>query len=498
MSERWREEMGRGASEHIRRDAARGGAVTLAAQGARFALHIGSTAVLARLLKIEDFGVYAIATTFTMVLAAVRSAGLRYANIQAPSLTHGQASSLLYINLAIGVMLSAVIAGLGPALAALYGEPRLAPVMYVLSLSSFVASAGVQFNGILHRKMRLGALSGVELGGFVLSIAAGIVAALLGAGVLSLALMHLTLQATMTAGYIAAARWRPTRPAAWREMRPLVGFGASLAASGVLNQAGAKSDRAMLGAVDTFATGLYTKAMNLATMPMERVAPAFMAVALPSLSGRVSEPQAYRRAYTRMLRSLQLLMTPATCVLLLEAELVIGLVLGEKWLGAVPLFMTICVGCLLMPVWKSAGWLFVSQGRGKEMFWWNLADSLVKISLFGVGLFWGAAGVATAFSLRFVLMLPVLARVVGARGPVGPALFVRLAAEAVVLAAPGLAVAWGVRAAGGVALDQPGIGGICYLVVFGLTITLTPGYREQVVYSVQSLGGRFMKVGDRA
>jgi len=492
VSERWREEMGRGASEHARRDAARGGAVTLAAQGARFALHIGSTAVLARLLEIEDFGVYAIATTFTMVLAAFRSAGLRYANIQAPSLTHGQASSLLYLNVAIGLALSGLIVGLGPALAALYGEPSLAPVMHVLAVSFFVASVGVQFNGVLHRKMRLGAASGVELGGFALSIGAGIAAATLGAGVLSLALMHLTLQASMTAGYVWLARWRPTRPAPWREVRPLVGFGVSLAGSGMLNQAGSNSDRALLGAVDTQANGLYTKALNLATMPMERVAPAFVAVAIPSLSGRLDQPAAYRRAFTRMLRSLQLLMTPATCLLLVEAELVIGLILGEKWLEAVPLFQTICVGCLLAPVWKSSGWLFVSQGRGRAMFLWHLFDSVAKIAFFGVGLIWGAMGVATAYSLRHIVLLPVLARVAGAKGPVGPGLFSRQAVEAAVLSAPGLAAAWAVRAVGGEAAAWPGIGAASYAVVFGLTILLVPGYREQVVYSVQSLGGRLL------
>jgi len=491
VSERWREQMHRGASEHARRDAARGGAVTLAAQGARFALHIGSTAVLARLLEIEDFGVYAIATTFMTVFATMRSAGLRYANIQAPSLTHGQASSLLYINLLIGVALSAAIAALGPVLAALYGEPSLAPVMYVLSVSSFVASAGVQFNGVLHRSMRLGASSGVELGGFVASIGAGIAAASAGLGVLSLALMHLTLQATMTAGYVWLARWRPTRPAPWREVRPLVGFGVSLASAGALNQAGSNSDRALLGAVDTQANGLYSKALNLATMPMERVAPAFVAVAIPSLSARVDQPAGYRRAYVRMLRSLQLLMTPATCVLLLEAGFIVRLVLGEKWMGAVPLFQTVCVGCLLTPLWKSSGWIYVSQGRGREMFLMHLYDSIAKFVFFGVGLIWGALGIATAYSLRYVLLLPVMARWAGSKGPVGPGLIVRQAVDVIELSVPGLLAAWAVRRLAGDP-DWPLLGSACYGIVFVTTILLMPKHREQVLYALRSFGGRFL------
>ncbi len=490
----------RSSSETLRKDAARGGVVTLASQGAQFVLQLGSTAIMARLLEIEDFGVFAVALTFTMVLARFRDAGLRTANVQAQALTNGQATSLLMINAGIGLVFALAIAALAPAVAAAYSQPELTPVFLILSASFFVGSLGVQFNGILHRRMQLTALASIEVAALAVSIAAGVASALAGAGVLALAVMQLARQVSITLGSIVLARWAPTRPAPMRDVKGMVGFGFSLALSGGVNQLGAGSDRALLGFFNAQATGLYSKAFTLAALPLEKISPAFGRVAMPSLSQLLERPHAYRHAYRRLITSLILLATPVTCVLALEADTVIRIVLGEKWGGAVLLFRLLCVGGLILPLWNSAGWLFVSQGRGKQMLSWHVFDAIVKIVTCAVAVWWGAAALCVAVSLRYVFMMPLLARRVGREGPVSASEMLRPLGMIAMLAGPGIVIAWGARVLATNAWGAPlaGMAGAVYLLVYAATVLLTDGYRDQLVYAAQSLRGRLQKGGTGA
>lgn len=472
----------------LRRDASRGGAISLLSQGARFGLHIVSTAVLARLLDPEQFGIFAIATAFTMVLAKFRDAGLRIANVQAKTLTNGQATGLLLVNSGLGLLLGLLTLALGPVLAVSYGESELLPVMVVLGVSFFVGSLGVQFNGILHRRLRLGSLAGIEVISLIASILAGILAALFGAGVLSLAIMHLTLNTGKTAGSVILSRWMPSRPAPASEVLPLLRFGITLAFSGAANQLGANADRALLGFFNTAATGLYNKALALATLPLERVAPAFAEVALPALSSAVDEPTRYRRTYDRLLTGLTLITTPIACVLLLEADSIVLLVLGDQWTGAVPIFRWFCVGSLLLPLWNSTGWIFVSQGRGSEMLKWQAIDAFAKILAAAIAVWWGPVGLAIAFSLRYVFLIPLLYGMIARRGPIDQAFLYRHTGAVFVLAIPGLTLAFGTLWSAGWLGEGyvPGVGGSIFLLAFGATVLVQPTLRSQLVYFLES------------
>ena len=126
-------------------------------------------------------------------------------------------------------------------------------------------------------------------------------------------------------------------------------------------------------------------------------------------------------------------------MLVAEADFVVPLVLGDKWTPAVPIFRLLCLGSILLPIWNSTGWLFVSQARGSEMVKWHLLDSIVKVAAAVIGVWWGASGLAIAFSARYVLLIPSLFFLIGRRGPIQQISLYRHTASALTLALPGLA-----------------------------------------------------------
>ena len=81
--------------EHnLARRSVRGAAVTVGAQGARFALQMVSTMVLARLLTPADFGLIAMVAPLIGFTTMFADAGLSMATVQRAEITHAQVSTL--------------------------------------------------------------------------------------------------------------------------------------------------------------------------------------------------------------------------------------------------------------------------------------------------------------------------------------------------------------------------------------------------------------------
>jgi O-antigen/teichoic acid export membrane protein len=80
-------------SKELRRLAVRGAATTVSASGLALAAQVVSTLMLARLLSPTDFGVVAMVTTCSFVLASVGVTGFTEAVIQLEEIDHHTTSS---------------------------------------------------------------------------------------------------------------------------------------------------------------------------------------------------------------------------------------------------------------------------------------------------------------------------------------------------------------------------------------------------------------------
>ena len=73
---------------------ARGGAISVGAQGARFVLQMLSMVVLARLLTPDDFGLVGMVTVLLQLVMFFRDFGLTQATVQRPEINRQQISNL--------------------------------------------------------------------------------------------------------------------------------------------------------------------------------------------------------------------------------------------------------------------------------------------------------------------------------------------------------------------------------------------------------------------
>ena len=152
----------------------RGGFAKLCAQAANFLIRVGSLMVLGRLLDPKDFGLVGMVTAVTGVLNLFRDFGLSTATVQRTTVTDKQISTLFWINMLVGTVLSLLAVAMAPVVATFYHEPRLFLVTVVLAAGFLFNAAGVQHSALLQRDMRFTASAVIEILALLVSTAVGI------------------------------------------------------------------------------------------------------------------------------------------------------------------------------------------------------------------------------------------------------------------------------------------------------------------------------------
>lgn len=396
------------------------GLVTSAAQLIQFVLNLVSIMVLARLLTPKDFGLVAMATTMNGFLRIFADAGLSTATVQREGITHAQVSNLFWTNLAVGAMITLVLAACAPVLAWFYQEPRILEVTLVLSVTFFLASSGVQHMALLRRQMRFKVIAWVQVASMAAGVLVGIVMALLNYGFWSLVGLNLTTTVAWCLLTWSASRWRPQFPNRGNQTGPLLSFGTNIAAGQFMYSIARGTDGLLIGRFfGADAIGLYSRASVLLTRPLEQAFATLNSVFVPALSRVQAQPERYRRAFLQVYEAIALITFPVTALFLALANPVTLVVLGPKWEKAAVIFGGFTLVALYFPLFNLSSWLFVTQGRGRDSLVGFAIGSVIMVLSFAAGLPFGPAGVAIAYSVSCLLIqLPIRYYIAGRSGPI--------------------------------------------------------------------------------
>jgi PST family polysaccharide transporter len=214
--------------------------------------------------------------------------------------------------------------------------------------------------------------------------------------------------------------WKPGRPARYSGVRPMFAFGRNLTGFHVINYFARNLDNMLIGKFwGSGQLGLYAKAYQLLLLPIDQINSPIAAVAVPTLSRLTDSPERYRKAYLRILEKIAMVTMPGMAFMIACSDWIVRLVLGPQWIEAGRIFALLGIVGLVQPIANTTGWLFITQGRTRDMFRWGLMGASIIIAGIIIGLPWGAVGVAATYSSSFLFVVtPLLFWFVGRRGPV--------------------------------------------------------------------------------
>lgn len=359
----------------------RGTRIVLITQIASQVISLVVLAVMMRLVAPEDYGLLGMAIPAIMLPRMAATLGLSTAVMQR-DLSHGELSSLFWLNVLWGLVAAAVTAVCGPLLAEAYRQPMLTQVCLALAGSTLVAALGNQHQSLLERKLLLGPLSAARLiallgGGF-----AGIYAARRGASIWALVAQQYAELVVLTVWVWMLEPWRPGWPVRSGSVGGLLRFSGYYSLSQLVYFVAQNLDKLMLpvllGPAADRAVGFYSQAFNLMMKPVYLLTSPLTGVMVAGLSKSEDDPAQHAAIATRFFRLVGIGLFPCAAGLFVVAPDLMPVLGGLKWQASGWILAALAPALLVQGLVNIAGHVFASAGRSGQLL---LGTSLLLMLL---------------------------------------------------------------------------------------------------------------------
>jgi PST family polysaccharide transporter len=360
------------------------------------------------------------------------------ATVQKDVLTHFQVSNLFWVATGLGLGVALLIIAASPLVAWFYDEPRLKPITLALAAAPFFSGLTIQHQALLRRNMRQREIATVQVSSQCLAYVLGIALAWHYRSYWALVALPIAASALRMAGTWLACAWRPGLPRRGTGVREMIGFGANLTGFSFVNYFARSGDNLLIGwAWGETALGMYERAYKLMMAPVHQINGPLAGVMIPALSRLNAEPTSYRAAYLRCITVLQFISCPLLALVAVMAPTVVQVVLGPGFADAAPILRWLAIAGFLQPLVNTLGWLYISQGRSRDLMKWGLVSSALIVASFVIGISWGPLGVARAYALMIgIVIAPFAIWFAGSKGAVSRVDLARECAYALAVAAP--------------------------------------------------------------
>lgn len=362
------------------------------------------TIVVMRLLNPEDYGLVAMATIFSGLFALVAEIGLGSSLVQAREVSSEQMRQVfgvvLLSNFGVFVALAIVVA---PLAAAFFGEPRLELLIQVVALQFIPAAFSVLPSAMLDREMQYRGRAALDFASILLGSLTTLAMAVAGYGAWSLAWGTVVSGTLRALGLCWLKPYKELPLFSFSGSGQMLRFGRDVAANQLLYYFYSQADSFIAGKLlGRHQLGLYSVAINLASMPASRISSIVNQVAFPAMSKAKRDGENVNIFILKSIRGISLVAFPVMWGMSsVSPEIVSGL-LGSNWIASTTALSLIC---LIMPL-RVVGPIFhaglQSVGRADVSFKNTCITAVVMCMAFIVGCQFSLVGLA----LAWVLVLP--------------------------------------------------------------------------------------------
>jgi PST family polysaccharide transporter len=393
------------------------------------------TAVVARMLEPDEFGLFALALLVVNLFDYVKDLGVGPALVQNRREWHEIAPTGLTLSVLFGVIASVVLAATADLTASALGHHELTGFIRVLAIGLGISALSTIPAAWLRRSMNFSARLVPEASAALTKTVLTIGLAATGHGIWSLVYGQLAGTAVMTVLYWWVGRGQPKPAMNAAVARELIRFGIPVTAVTLLAYAIYNVDYLAIGTrLGPTDLGLYTLAYRIPELVVLNLCIVVSEVLFSALSGLQHDQQSLTKHYLEALAVVAALTAPIGIMLAAMARPLVETLYGGDYAGSAPILSILALYTVLYSASFHAGDVFKAIGRPGILTAIN-AGKLVLL----IGPIWWAAGhsaVLVAWALvgtevvHFLIRMAVLHRVTGVRWSAIAGALVRPAAAA--------------------------------------------------------------------
>lgn len=353
-------------------------------------LQFAQLSILARHLEPADFGLMAIMMVIIGFSQAFQDMGISNAIIQRQDISHTQLSSLYWLNIASGIVLSLIVLAISPLIASFYDEPRITSLMAVLSSVFVLVAVGNQYRVLCQKELNFKAMESINVIASAAALAVAIYFAINGYGVLALVYAMLVQAGLASALFLWVGLRHYHKPSfiyRHSELKGFYGFGLYQMGERSINYISANADKMLIGKlVGINAVGFYNLAWQLIIFPLAKINPIVNKVAFPVYSKVQKDQSALNRYYSFNVKALSLVTMPLLAFLMFFSHEIVRIVFGEGWSNTADLLPALALVGILKALGNPGGAIILALGRADIGFWWNVIWAGAIVLALTVGL----------------------------------------------------------------------------------------------------------------
>lgn len=308
-------------------------------------ISIFTTAILARLLTEEDFGLVAITILVVTMFDVITSVGLGAAVIRRDSIDDDEVSTFFWASVALGTCAGLLVVAVSTPAAILAGDRAAAPLVALAALTLPLSLASRIPSGLLVRSLRFRPVALVDIIGSIVHAAVAISLAQLGLGALAVVIGHVSRSAVILVGSLGASRFRPLWRFRRRALIEEMSFSLNILGADIVWYGNKNADYWFVGnRLGSAQLGIYYISFLIPTLLRWRLTRIGHDVLYPVISKIQDDKPRIVAAYLRVLHLMAFLMFPAMLGLAIVADLVIQVGFGPDWEAAIEPLRIIALG----------------------------------------------------------------------------------------------------------------------------------------------------------
>ena len=302
------------------------------------------TVILARILMPQEFGLIAIVNVFVAVADVLITSVFSIALIQKKQADDVDFSSAFYASLVLAAFLYVVVFFCAPLISSLYKNELLTPVIRVTGIKFFISAVNSVQQAYVSRKMIFKKFFFATLLGTVVSGVVGIILALNGAGVWALVAQLLTNPLIDTIILLISVKWRPGICFSFERLKSLFDYGWKIMCSYLAGTFFNRLSSLVIGArYSATQLGYYNRGESFPSLVTSNISATLESVLFPAISKYQDAKEKMKSSVRRSISLANYILMPMLFGLAAVADHLILLLLGEKWIMAIPFVQIFCL-----------------------------------------------------------------------------------------------------------------------------------------------------------
>lgn len=359
------------------------------------AIVLFATAVLARLLTPEEFGIVAVATVVVTFLTVVQGLGLGAALIQRRGDIDRASNVVFTLSLLLGAALTVGVYLVAPFVAEYFQEPGATPLLRALGLTFLIEPLGSVHLVRLQRGLQFNRVFIPDAGVSVVKAAVSIAFAMAGMGPWSLIAGQL---AGVAAGVVLSwlvFPWLPRLQIDGSLAGALIRFGLPLFGVEVMWVVSVNLDYVVIGRrLGSEALGIYTLAYRLPELLVVSLMTGVNRVVFPALATVQASSENLRRGFLATTHFVVMVTVPISLGLIIVADPIVRVALGPDWTDAIPVMRILAIFVLVSSMMNADGDVYKAVGRPGILFNLAVLHIAMLIPALLIGVRYGLVGVA--------------------------------------------------------------------------------------------------------